>query len=790
MKYLEGCYSLECYEEVITVASEMLTTLHSNEHWPAKLLKGKAMFHVYQRKLMYLMKNRNYISKPTAKKLVDECLVCIREAVSCLGSVFDEHLIDEEGSRLLDWAMMDCVRETNQLNLCKRCFLCRQGGRDLIHSHIIPESFLRNTIKHKQVSSKKPLLFGLDKYQLKSAGDCWLWLCCRRCELTMSQNAENDFCRLFPCSGNVHYSSWLFNFCITIIFRTLSCVKFPRSFNDLEVYEALLFCRRHLLSLPVKINQQVHIFSEDVLSQICKCCDVHVCLEPYIFSTPSDIMFEDGYNSLLAMPWLSCHRLVDGRMDQAGLSHFFVVYYSEISFLLRFSPSAKFPLPECLRISQQSGDFSFPQRDKVATLIPRGLYMLTHRISLKKFQDFSQHLHELSLKGAKKLVSSGHFFSEIMENFNNISSIADESYSESISLNFETINKPQMRFLPQEFEIVQPHSYTLLRKRVSLPEGHQIILHHVIEESDECCSVFLAVGNSTAFPSNRPYVAFLYKMKYVSYLDGAFIADVDGKICFTHFILNHDVAIQCRPYVQNLIDTVQESLSLLLLKNGYTSLQALVQHLKCRLSLKARDQLPSLGMKCSPEGCWYCCDLCHLCLKPAGHSEISSLPYKFCTNNCQQLFCRLIRNNESTMIAMHHNDDLKSGKFFGPSVLDILTISKEEGKGYNTVKFLSLCLGENSTEPSSLYILWQICEIDSQVFYNFSVTNDCVFLQYLWSPLEGSEVGFLSQVLSKHQVSIANSATHLVERAVTALGHESIQTYLSPFLDAFVKENN
>ena len=92
----------------------------------AKLLKGKAKFHGYQPVLRYLMENKHYLSKQDMTLLIQKCFGQMKDAINLLGDVLDSQCIDSEGSKLLDFAMMDCIRETNQLNQCKRCLLCRR----------------------------------------------------------------------------------------------------------------------------------------------------------------------------------------------------------------------------------------------------------------------------------------------------------------------------------------------------------------------------------------------------------------------------------------------------------------------------------------------------------------------------------------------------------------------------------------------------------------------------------------------------------------------------------------
>ena len=51
-----------------------------------------------------------------------------QQAIELLGEVLDSGELDEQGSELLDWVMMDYCRESGETNDCKRCLLCRNIG--------------------------------------------------------------------------------------------------------------------------------------------------------------------------------------------------------------------------------------------------------------------------------------------------------------------------------------------------------------------------------------------------------------------------------------------------------------------------------------------------------------------------------------------------------------------------------------------------------------------------------------------------------------------------------------
>ena len=805
------------------------------------------MFYAYQRKMWYLMENRSSMPKAEEKRLIDECFHSMMETINLLGTALDNLYLDDEGSQLLDWAMMDCIRETNKLNQCERCLLCRQYGRSLCKSHVFPKFILKNTplsqtdeteggnkdpskkTSEVQTSSRKelnvkPFLFGLDKHQMKSAGECWLWMCCKKCEGIMTQNAENYFSRLFTTSGEIEYSSWLFSYCCTIIFRTLSCVKFPRTFNDEEVYSAFLFCRLHLLSLPIKFGRQDST-TTDVekyqLKQLSQTASKE--LKPFLLITPSNIMFKSESVSqasagMLTIPWLAPHRLVDGRKDLAGKSHFFVAYCSGISIVLKFLPSSKYNLPDSCCISPHSGTYTIPKEGEVTDKIPPGLWVLHHRSAIKGFQDITEALRQLGTRTAEKMASTTKFsqsldeqiapekqpsapelkelssgitnslfVGEAIANTNKepttIQTSAKDSKDSSLPKpQLYHSNKPQLSLLPPDFKVTQPLPNTQMDKYIKLPHGHQIVLHHVEEAHQLSC--LLAVGSSDSFPPDQPYVIFVDNRSKTAYIDGAFITTVDKEIRLTQFLLDHAMYSEMRDQLKMIHQGVEVLLTALL-QSSFMNLDLFVHYLKCRQSIRGSDDLLSLGTKCSPEGCWYCKDLCHCCLKPA-HSwskgeTLQDIPYRFCSKKCMGLFCFHPSKMSQSTFVIDHRDEFKTGKFKGPSVLDVLYISRSEGEVYNTVEFINFCVGDGSEglplkEP---YVLWQVRNIDSQVFMNFHTTEECIPLGPLWPSLLGEEGNVVA--LQEAFLKLEPKLSSIIRTALKALGCKDIQVYLSVF---------
>ena len=876
MMYAEGCYKFGCYAEAAAECSEIITSSSEDKQLrnQAKLLKGKALFFSYQRKIMYLMEKDSLLNKEEQKRLIEECFESTKEVIYLLGGALDEIYIDEEGSRLLDWSMMDCIRETNQLNICKRCFLCRRHDQSLCKSHIFPKFQLSQAEdslfnRENQEKIRQHFIFGLDKYQMKSAGECWMWLCCKRCECIMTQNAENEFSLHFPSSGRVEYGSWLFNYCCTVLFRTLSLVKFPSSFNDDEVYEALLSCRKHLLYLPAKTSPHDAKVSEAESNQLQLLAQaVTKEIEPFLFVFPSESKRTAENLGLVSCPYIASYRLIDGHMGLAGQFHFFSSYCNGISIFLQFRPSSQCVLPRRCCISPQSGSYCIPEAEEATELIPKGLWMLHHSNKLQSLKCLTTMLQQIAPRAAEKMISKG-LLKNIVEHLKFSQQVCQSDLTEettatatqvlipdkepksssqdqettatatqvlipdkepksnsqdqentatatqvlipdkepkSSSQDQETTttatqepipdekpksssqdhvhpelplrmhhDKPQFSMLPPNFMIFQKGPDT----QIKLPQGHQIVLHKVKDLCD--LAIFLVLENNSQL-----YVIYLLDSDTAyTYIDGAFLTQVDKDICFKTFLLENSLCALVRAQLKEvrMQDCVKALVKNLLSKHGFLSLDMLIGHYCLSNKVGRIFKGLSVGLKCSPEGCWYCGRLCHCCMEPASGlliEESENSRYRFCSQKCKTIFCVDPSQMPQHIFVIDHRDEFLLGNFKGSSVLEVINIYKEENDHYNTTEFLGFCLGGGSDGLllEHLYIHWQVQSMNSQLYMSFRVTDECVPLEILWcQSCEKEEVMSLFESILKRESKLSR----LIEIAMSDLGCENIATYLENF---------
>ena len=126
-------------------------------------------------------------------KAVKGCYEKAKNAILQLGYSLDNGTLDDEGSMLLDFAMIDYAREVNALNKCNRCLLCRRWGK-LCRSHICPESVLKEIAKENFEEGEAFTVASMTgKPEIRTPGTETKWLLCGTCEQLLSQCGETQF---------------------------------------------------------------------------------------------------------------------------------------------------------------------------------------------------------------------------------------------------------------------------------------------------------------------------------------------------------------------------------------------------------------------------------------------------------------------------------------------------------------------------------------------------------------------------------------------------------------------
>ena len=234
-----------------------------------KITLAMSKFHLFQREQLNLQSNKSMPPSPEWHKRKKACYKKAEECIKLLGSCLDKTgTLDTMPSQVLDVAMVDYSRETNQLHELKRCMLCRKKAK-LHRSHRFPRFIVEDICKAVTFTTNKrdlivmpPHQEALLSYQLshsRAPKELTTYLFCAACEQAFSDQGEAHFPFFLrqvydekrPSSvaleQHIEYGEWLYQFCVGLIFRTV-CEKLKGGYiNDDSLYDLFIQCRKCIL---------------------------------------------------------------------------------------------------------------------------------------------------------------------------------------------------------------------------------------------------------------------------------------------------------------------------------------------------------------------------------------------------------------------------------------------------------------------------------------------------------------------------------------------------------------
>ena len=535
---------------------------HSDIMLQTKLIKGKAKFYSYKRKFQQVFVNNEIRAGKEGHDILAECFEKMKEAIALLGISLDYDILDDEGSKLLDWAMIDCVSIMNKLGVCKRCLLCRQQ-RELRDSHIWP-NFIVDAIDAPS-SQKKDFIFGLHKHLFKSPGECTYQMLCERCEQLLSQNGESDFKAKFPTSGEITYSAWLFNFCAGVIFRTLSITcQFPMHFNDGEIHKVLLHCRKHLLSLPVTIGGKVASLGaynkrdlEKLAQQLKDNLDIYLFMSP-LKSRQNYGAFQTEYQST-AIALSRDKQFNTKSLHFNGNAHFYLLCCGPITLIVNFDQSVLSLKKRGFLITSNPIDsdqkYSIPSEEDFVKLLPVGVWPIMEQLAQGTIENFNRVTQYVSKRA--KLPETRPTI--VAPSGSGSSTMADTQIPAIHSMGDSRMMFP-VSFLPKEYDVINPHLKLPRNQCVILPQGHWVICHAtktisalnqdmtflvcVKPNPEELCVIYVSQNNTN----------------HTLCMDGAVAEFKNGQLILTSFLLQNQVTNQLRrsgiSFLQKLLNIV------------------------------------------------------------------------------------------------------------------------------------------------------------------------------------------------------------------------------------------
>ena len=568
--YAKCCYEFKNFFECVETCDAILRRKEAETMMQTKVIKGKAKFHAYKRKLMEYVVNKNIRVTKEGSNILKECFNYMKEAISLLGNALDQNMLDTEGSTLLDWAMIDCVSTTNQLNLVKRCLLCRLK-KPLRKSHIWPLSIIKSLTESTRDNS---CIFGLNKHQLKTVGVCIYHMLCSECEERLSQNGENDYHKIFqPACEEISYSSLLFSLCAGIVFRCLSTVAlFPKHFNDSKVYEVLLECRKHILPLKAKIKGKDLTLSDSENRQLQELSHhLNGTLDIFLFFSPLKTQKDYG---VCQMPYpQACVAVSDSvklhttQPSFNGYAHFVLLCCGPVSLIINFDQSMQSTKSKGFHITSNpmNSDQRYtvqPEKELVA-LLPVGVWSVIEQTDEQTISNFSNVLRFTSPSAPNPIIQPS------------------PATDLSIPVQNSSIMLP-FNYLPEGYEI-KPYAELPHGRCVVLPEAHQIIVHSTLSVPSQNTDLtfLLCIDEHKSTPVHEYlYVIFVSRNSraHFLYLDSATVEVQDDKLVLAEFMQQSKIADQMRQGLNGL----QLLLNRVLPTKHFDNINLLLQLIKCR----------------------------------------------------------------------------------------------------------------------------------------------------------------------------------------------------------------
>ena len=725
---MRACYNHQKYKNCYTIfqslKEEDLHNCEASLNRKIKLVVGKSLYYVFVKEQRALTK---YTADIKMYKLEHEkCFSKIKRVIVMLGEVLDDGCLDNEGSKLLDLSMIEYVKGTTSLKPCRRCLLCRQKA-SLKKSHLWPESLLRlyqagvTTPHDKKIFHKISPEGILHSY---SAHQKAYHMFCFKCEHLLCINGENQCLPIFknviynaniPSSSSmqlsIHYEKWFYYFCIGLIFRGIvssdPCISITAFTNEDEIYQLIVTCRDGILDLH-KMEKITSKFRVAVLFSPIKIKpnEKHTGFINSVLTSFGEFAFSDF-----------C--LFDGSICEPREAQFFLAHCGVFNILVPLGRSREISLPSEYVIVPKAGTYTVPANEERMKLLPPGLVNFIRLLADAFEVSF--------LESLKKLEGRDYIKPEPnMEEVIGHSAALDEDIKQTrsiIRLPSFVENPKQLSYLPAVFKIERPNNRPSF---IQIPTGHKILIHHTFPQqlTGHSLTLFIAVGCDKQYSLNKPYVIYhSFDDKGIEISGGFFFSLTTLKR--TDLLPDNLMRSLASKVVKVEVRELKKKLQKMLHLKGLNNIYSLLLH------SERTGEPAALDIKCNPKRCWYCKDLCELCMRPCcvGCEAIdgsTNVMYRFCAMCWQEG-----KYKESTWPSCSalqiENTNSDKAKCF-PDHKTLLSVKWSPVNAFE-LYILSLCVCNNSDSAKPPYILCQTRNLFKQTFTEWYISQDFSYVQ-------------------------------------------------------------
>lgn len=630
--FIEGCYASKKYEECVCICNRSDLVQSSNR---VMLLRAKAMYMLFQRELLCLRKGRALMSVQVFHNRHSECYAKAKEVITLLSK---NELVptDLEASKMLDMAIEDVIRETNELCDVQVCYLCRrnlldvsnsdelrfiaqmkqgvkkesvspecvavevtpspgvtfegrhtqQKKKKLARSHFIPHSIL------KRFSNAHPLPLDKQTYvhlyhkeiksdRLHSARELTYFMLCLSCEGIISRNGEEQFPSLF--------FNKIYDQSDPLKSKSMQKIEYGKwlytfcvglIFRNLHWHRGFFINEDEIYQLLVKCR--TCLLNVDSLQNIDDKPEVYLLMNP-LLASDEDMGY--GYmNLVLNNTCAACLRDVslDSGAPQQMCAHFFIIHIGVINILVKFAPAANVKISSEYLVLPDGGIYVVPPDDARKQILPVGVWTLFQLIA----QDIEMRMREYPIKLDEKLnkLPSHQPSDNVKDVYGIVEGLEKDKQSvyahEGVTPSPSPSESKKLNLLPSAFQ-VRPSFHP---SAVLLPEGHHVLLHYTeyLPDSNRQSTLFLCVGNDSAYSNDKPYILWYYDAPGFTCKTGFFFSTVD--LNATEFLPDNNPKAMLKnvqptslaPFVRRLPELIPKMLEV----KGFYSLQSLLLRIK------------------------------------------------------------------------------------------------------------------------------------------------------------------------------------------------------------------
>ena len=392
-------------------------------------------------------------------------------AIKLLGEVLDSGELDEQGSELLDWVMMDYYRESGKANDCKRCLLCRNIG-ELVQ--FVPKSI---KLEEGESLASESILSLHSFMHLERSQDVFMF--CKECEQVLSAYSDEHVQPILDATSRTHgkpvtYERALYLHLISKLTRKLPLAYTGYCSNWKDIYNTFVACRQILLSHDIYNSTiyfpKIYLFHNPDTWYVFTNSSTNICS----FSSSQNV------TAMVASKQSFC------KGDNTNQFQFLMMHTEGCTIVMEFySEEEHIQLPTQYLINPAGGNYLSPHVSKRWEAFP---------------QEAIQAFQNLALAEERKNVCKDIFRSEGSD-----FSSAQQFFSRSIR--FWIPQKLFLSFLPAGFSLVIDSDAI---RSISLPDGHKILCHS--HDRDNNLTVFLAYATDSIGQKKQFFTIFTCKL--------------------------------------------------------------------------------------------------------------------------------------------------------------------------------------------------------------------------------------------------------------------------------------